>query len=65
MLNIMRNLSLAAVLALSVATLGCNDPNKDVACEDQAHQSLEDRIRQLEGAPVLEKTQMRPGGEKR
>jgi chemotaxis protein MotB len=48
MLRIVRNLSLVAVLGLSAALLGCNDPNKDAARDDQSARTLKDRIAQLE-----------------
>jgi len=43
-----RTLSLVMLLGLSAGFLGCADPNKNLANDDQSAQNLADRIRDLE-----------------
>lgn len=48
MLRVIRTLSLVMVLGLSAGLLGCSDPNKNVARDDDSAARLVDRINQLE-----------------
>lgn len=54
-----RNLSMVMVLVVSAGLVGCNDPNQDMARDDQTMQELSDRIRDLENQLAQAEAQYR------